>query len=73
MTSVGVSPWSDLPLGGRVEVSPWSDLPLNRILYVPLHLAIAVHNVHGGGFVEERDRGPSCSEHFVFYPRDREG
>jgi hypothetical protein len=29
--------------------------------------------IHGGGLVDERDRGPSCCEQFVFYPRDREG
>ena len=28
--------------------------------------------IHGGGFVDERDRGPSCCEQFVFYPRDRD-
>ena len=30
-------------------------------------------NINGGGPVEERDRGPSCREQFVFYPSDREG
>ncbi len=24
--------------------------------------------IHGAGLVDERDRGPSCCEQFVFYP-----
>jgi hypothetical protein len=32
-----------------------------------------LHFYEGGGPVEERDRGPSCREQFVFYPSDREG
>jgi hypothetical protein len=41
----GASPWSDLPVSGRVEVPPGSDLPLKRILYIPFSIFAYSSNI----------------------------
>ena len=47
----GASPWSDLPVSGRVEVSPSSVLPLNRVLYIPFSIFVYSSNIVIGSLV----------------------
>ena len=62
-----------------VYESELDDVPEDRVLDTLVHdhgeqlFRQKQLYIHRGGIVEERDRGPSCCEQFVFSPRDREG